>query len=373
MKENKITERECYGCMLCTSKCPVGVISFTSDDCGFVYPTINSSKCIGCGVCEKVCIANNPPEEKRTCENTYSASLINKADLMRSASGGAAYGLGMAHLSLGGIVYGVAYTRDFHAAEYVRVSEVKDLSKLQDAKYFHATGESKNLLFSKVEQDLQNELRVLVIGLPCEIAALRKAFGDDKKLTLIDLFCHGVTTLLTHERYLNDRIGSGKISAFSVKAKIKGWQKNSYIRLVTADGKTIQEPFYSSEYGYAFAHLSRKSCYDCHFKGHQRVADISIGDCWGILQKGTDYNKDGVSVIMIHTNRGRELIEKCNRYLEITSIDPKEAFSDNAWVEKSIPLNDRAEYAKRFASVRNIYVPMQKKLRKAIKAIVGRQ
>ena len=368
-----ITDKECYGCMLCVSKCPAGAIGYTYDNCGFVHPKIDAEKCVVCGLCEKVCIANNPPEKDFTFENAYMASLLDSSDLKRSASGGAAYGLGLAHLSSGGVIYGVAYTEDFRSAEYIRVCEKMDLSRLQDTKFFHATADSKNNLFTKVQQDIKNGQKVLVVGLPCEIAALRKIYGDNYNLILVELFCHGVTSIQTHEKYLNNKIGNRNIRSFSVKAKINGWQKNSYIQLVTTDGKTIQEPFYSSTYGYAFAHLSRESCYKCQFKGCKRVADISIGDYWGILQKGSEYNKDGVSVIQVHTKQGKELVEKCEQYLKIISIDPTEALSDNAWVEKSIPLNNRSEYAKRFAAAKEIYVPLQVKMKKAIKAVLEHQ
>ena len=85
---------------------------------------------MGCGLCEKVCIANNPPTKKRSYENAYRASLLDWSDLKRSASGGAAYGFGMAQLSYGGIVYGVAFTGDFRSAEYIRVCEKKDLYRI---------------------------------------------------------------------------------------------------------------------------------------------------------------------------------------------------------------------------------------------------
>ena len=373
MKRNTITENACYGCMLCANKCPVKAIECIQDGCGFVFPRINTDNCIGCGKCEKICIANYPPKEEKTIEEAYSSFLINNQDLLRSASGGAAYGLEKAKIYEGGIVYGVAYAMDYRAAEYIRVEKVEDLARLQDTKYFHATEESKRSLFSEVEKDLNDRKSVLVIGLPCEIAALRKTFGSEADLTLVELFCHGVTTVKTHQKYLDHKAGNRTISAFSVKAKTEGWKKNSYIHLKTEDGKIIQEPFYQSAYGYAFAHLSRKSCYTCQFKGRQRVGDISIGDYWGVLKSGNTYNKDGVSVIQVHTERGKELLASCSGFLQISPLSPSEAISDNAWVEKSIPLGDREEYAKRFATEKNIYLPMKVKLKNTIKTVIGRQ
>lgn len=373
MNRERITERECYGCMLCASRCPVKAIDFTNDECGFPYPTIDKKKCIDCGLCEKLCIANNPPIRTQLLEEAYSASLLNKDDLLRSASGGAAYALGLAQLSFEGVVYGVAFTSDFRSAEYVRVEKKSDLVRLQDTKYFHANAESKRDLFVEIDQDLKNKHSVLVVGLPCEIAALRKLFGTDSYLTLVELFCHGVTSHEAHKKYLNSVAGGKDIISFSVKAKLNGWKKNSFIQLNTKDGTTIQEPFYSSAYGYAFAHLARKSCYGCHFKGDNRVADLSIGDYWGILQQDKKYEKNGVSVIQVHTDQGKKLVQSCEELLHITSISSDEATADNAWVEKTIPIGDRKAYAEHFASAKKIYIPIQVKLRRTIKTVFGRQ
>lgn len=373
MNREIITERECYGCMLCAYKCPVKAISLINDECGFPYPAIDKKRCIDCGLCENICIANNPPMENKPLEEAYSASLANKDDLLRSASGGAAYALGMSQLSLGGVVYGVAYTKDFRSAEYVRVERKSDLVKLQDSKYFHADVESKKRLFNEIKQDLKKGYSVLAVGLPCEIAALRKLFGNNPQLTLVELFCHGVTTRTTHEKYLNGAAGSKTIRLFTVKAKLNGWQKNSFIQLNTDDGKVIQEPFYSSAYGYAFAHLARKSCYECQFKGDKRVADLSIGDYWGILQKDNEYEKYGVSVIQVHAVQGEEWIQRCKEFLHIKSIRPDDATVDNSWVEKAIPLGDRKDYAEHFISSKKIYIPIQVKIRRTVKTVLGRQ
>ena len=371
-KRKMITEKECYGCMLCVNQCPVDAIGFREDDCGFIYPNINVEKCINCGKCEKTCIANNPPKIKKTEDRAYSASL-NRSDLLqRSASGGAAYGLGIAHLLSGGVVYGVAYSEGYQAAEYVRVSTVEELSRLQDTKYFHAAEDSKARLFSQVAEDLRAGWLVLVIGLPCEIAALRKLFGENEKLILVELFCHGVTSSAVHRRYIKTKTKGKMVVTFSVKNKQEGWKKNSLIRIEMDDGTVFHEPFYSSDYGYAFTNLSRRSCYECHYKGDQRVADISIGDYWGVLLTGKSYNKNGVSAIQVHTEKGQKLLLQCNDCLKMAEISRNDALADNVWVENTIPKENRAEYSKKFAAASNIYVPLQMKIKKTINEILGR-
>ena len=49
----------------------------------------------------------------------------------------------------------------------------------------------------------------------------------------------------------------------------------------------------------------RESCYNCSFKNFPRVADITIGDFWGVRKKYDD-NK-GTSLIMVNSQKGKKL------------------------------------------------------------------
>lgn len=51
--ENK---EDCCGCTACYSICPQKAISMVEDEEGFLYPQIDSQKCIGCKMCVKVCV-----------------------------------------------------------------------------------------------------------------------------------------------------------------------------------------------------------------------------------------------------------------------------------------------------------------------------
>ena len=46
---------KCCGCGGCCSICPVGAITMTEGEEGFMYPVIDPDKCIRCGSCLKVC------------------------------------------------------------------------------------------------------------------------------------------------------------------------------------------------------------------------------------------------------------------------------------------------------------------------------
>lgn len=46
---------ECTGCTACYAVCRKKAISMVEDEYGFLYPTIDSTKCVRCYVCLKVC------------------------------------------------------------------------------------------------------------------------------------------------------------------------------------------------------------------------------------------------------------------------------------------------------------------------------
>ena len=45
----------CCGCSACVTIRPVYAISMCPDEKGFLYPKVNSGKCIGCYKCEQIC------------------------------------------------------------------------------------------------------------------------------------------------------------------------------------------------------------------------------------------------------------------------------------------------------------------------------
>ena len=50
-----IDKKDCCGCSACVQKCPKHCIFMVEDEEGFLYPKVDSSICVNCGLCEKVC------------------------------------------------------------------------------------------------------------------------------------------------------------------------------------------------------------------------------------------------------------------------------------------------------------------------------
>ena len=106
---------DCCGCGACLNICPRNAIRMAADECGFLYPKIDSYLCVGCRKCISVCAFQNI-NENNTPLNTYAAVLQNKEQAVKSASGGIFASLAEDYLNKGGIVFGAAFDEkeEFH-------------------------------------------------------------------------------------------------------------------------------------------------------------------------------------------------------------------------------------------------------------------
>ena len=84
------SKEECCGCNACGDICPKHAISFETDVEGFWYPKIDESKCINCGLCEKVCPVIHPADGVKRFEipRVYAAYTKDEETRLDSTSGG---------------------------------------------------------------------------------------------------------------------------------------------------------------------------------------------------------------------------------------------------------------------------------------------
>lgn len=301
MEKNK-----CTGCGACFIKCPRGAIEMTADSEGFIYPQVIAGKCNGCLTCEKACPVINLEKIQLAHHNQecYAAFLQDEEMLCKVSSGGAAMALAQTVIRCGGSVFGVSYTKDFKSAEFVSCSTESDLIKIRGTKYIQSR---KNGIYREIEKSCKQGELTLVVGLPCEIAAVKSYLGKEYgNLYTCELICHGPTSEKVQKHFIQmlERKYKSLVTEYNVRYKREGKWIPLYVQAKFANGKIYERRLDRTDFFHALAIFIRPSCYHCDFKGDRRVADISIGDFWGEIGKEKFYNEKGVSAVMIHTEKG---------------------------------------------------------------------
>lgn len=276
----------------------------------------------------------------------YQGFLTDNDDLLKSSSGGAARAFIEILIKRGGVVFGVTYSEDFYSANYCFIENEEEINKIIGSKYIYS---NKKLILNKetvtvfeaVAYFLNQNREVLFIGLGCDISAVikynEKYNIDTSKLYLIDLICQGPTFPVVEKLYISrlEKRYKSKTVGFSVRYKRLGWFP-PYIRVIFENGKEYTESFYGSDFGYAFGKYSRDCCYNCANKGSNHKSDITLGDYWG-LEKGKEgYNKNGVSIIFINSQKGKALLSEIDQdRFKYKLADAKEALTHNPMYYKS--------------------------------------
>lgn len=297
----------CVGCHSCASICPQNCIEMLSDEEGFYYPIINKTKCIECGLCEKVC----PVILKNKTNNTpTSYAVLNRDDEMRknSSSGGFFCLLAENIIDKGGVVFGAAFDTDFNVIhKFVEAKE--DLWQLRGSKYVQSNiGET----YKEAKEFLDNDRWVLFTGTPCQIEGLLSFLRKDyEKLMTQDIICHGVPSPKVWQEYLKFRKKSDGSTpkSISFRDKTTGWKTYS-VRWTYDNNQNYFKKSNADPMMRAFLTNSclRNSCYDCAFKTLERPSDFTIADYWGIEKIHPELDDDkGVSLVLVNSKKGREL------------------------------------------------------------------
>lgn len=294
------------------------------DAVGFLYPSIDHSLCVSCGLCKKSCAFQRKNSPYAPLQ-VYALARKDSNALALSASGGLFSVLAERTLASGGVVFGAALEqeKDTLVARHRMVSSPEELALLRGSKYVQS---SLGNTLNEAKQQLDTGKNVLFSGTPCQIAALYAYLKKDyDNLLTVDLVCHGVPSEQMFQDYLRvlEREYGGKITEFQFRYKNRDWGKDARVCYQKADGTTeiqIIPRYDSSYYSYFFQNLIiRDSCHNCAYAGKQHPADLTAADFWGFEEvhpelmasrKELDPNA-GLSALLVNTSKGSAIATAC--------------------------------------------------------------
>lgn len=309
----------CCGCSACKSICPKQAIVMEPDALGFLYPKVDSSKCINCGLCEKVCAFNDHYDTSLNLDNPRAFGVRHKEmqEIERSRSGAAFIALSDWILDNGGIIYGAGYKDHFRVA-HKRATTKLERDEFRGSKYVQS---DMGDVFNQVKADLKNGLRVLFSGTGCQVAGLSSFIGKSyrENLYLVDIVCHGAPAPFIWRDYLNylEKKEGKPITSVNFRDKSRfGW---------TAHKETFEfvDSYSTDIWTYMFyKHIMfRHSCGVCHFTNLNRPGDVTIADFWGWQKTDPNFNADdkGCSLVLCNTKKGIEWFNSVKKDLDCIS------------------------------------------------------
>ncbi len=340
---------DCLGCEACVQVCPKTALQMVADDDGFRYPAINEALCVHCNLCRKVCPRVSMPQAYEPLR-TFGGYVTDASIREASTSGGAFSAIVEAWSDANTLIVGAeAIGLD---VRHCAITGTGELARLWKSKYLQSViGDT----YRTIKAALQAHRRVIFSGTPCQVAALRNflALEDLSNLLLIEVICEGVPSPNYIHKFA-DWLGkqlNGEVIGIDYRYKDgRKWDfevmqaslQNPHYEIF----KWKQDRWFNPFWSIWLQHLiSRPSCYECPFAKRERVADLTLGDLWGVHLYCPDlYGRNGgASVIFCNTEKGIAALERAKPLLFGHDLDTSTAIRYQGPLRGHIKSNPQRE------------------------------
>jgi len=316
-------KKECCGCSACVSICPTKALELRADEKGFLYPVVDSSLCVDCGLCEKVCDFTKfvPTKFEPIC---YMIKHKNLEEIQSSRSGAVFMALCDYVLERGGYICGCELA-DKNTIIHNIYNTKEGVNKFKGSKYVQSNMRDS---FCTCLELLQQGKYVLFSGTGCQVhgflsfCKLKKI--NTEKLITCDLVCHGVPSPAVWNYYVEEiEKKTGKtVADIDFRDKMRyGW-RNHLETFTFVDHSILTSSIWANNFNACT--MFRESCYNCKYTTPNRMTDFTIADCWGVEKISTEFDDDkGVSLLMVRTKKGIELFNSIKKNLFFKEIPLK--------------------------------------------------
>ena len=355
---------ECFGCEGCVQVCGKNAIKMLEDEEGFRYPHIDSSLCVGCNLCRKVCPYSNMPAKHTEDKYAFGGYNTDPNTRFNSTSGGAFSAIVDAFCDEDYVIFGVEAKGLLVFHSYI--TDKRNLGKFRKSKYSQSI---MGLSYRNARKFIKEGKKVLFSGTPCQIAGLLSHLGnaDTTNLLTVEVICEGIPSPLyirKLDKEIEKKYGSnidsidyrytgksllshGKRDFANMKIITGGdhgkWDfQQMRIELMNKKKVLTKDRWFNPFWSVWLQHLmSRPSCYECKFTTSDRVADISLGDLWGVHLYCPELygNNGGSSLIVCNTEKGKEVFQKAQKHMYGHELKFQEALKYQSPMRKPIDNN----------------------------------
>lgn len=290
---------------------------------------------------------------------TRSFVAVNQNDQVReySSSGGVFYEIAKFVIESGGVVFGAAFDEDGQVS-HKSCDSMDSLADLMQSKYVQS---NMGGTYKEVAEVLERGGLVLFSGTPCQVYGLLSYLNTSKvgtdNLITVDIVCHGVPSRKIWRLYL-DEISQGRHpSNINFRDKTNGWRDFS-LRIDYSDGSRYIQSKNTDPYMQGFLKnlYLRESCYNCQFRGVDRLSDFTIADFWKVKDFLPElYDDRGTSVVMVHNNKAQHILESLRDNMALREIDNDVIVQTNSPVMRSVKRNPKRDvFFRTFSMEKNV-------------------
>ncbi len=350
-------KKECCGCEACVQICPKQAVRMEEDLEGFRYPVVDEGKCVHCGLCHHVCQYEQVVRlnsEKQFVFGGYSENAEIRAE---STSGGAFSEIVDVFCDDNYEIFGV--TCNGLKVYHTHIDDKSYLGIFRKSKYLQSEiGNS----FNNCKNFLLQGKKVIFSGTPCQIAGLDIFLKDIPKenLLTVEVVCESVPSPLyvnKMDKYFTKEYGA-PIRSLDYRYKVIKKRKSlenpisgkwdfQVMHTSLQNHKSILlDRWFNPFWSIWLSHLmSRPCCYNCRYAQRQRIADITLGDLWGVHLYCPDlYGRNGgSSLIICNTEKGYHVFKKAQNKFFGRELRLDIALKYQGPLRNSIPYNQDRE------------------------------
>lgn len=336
-------KKDCCGCWACKNACPKQCIEMVEDKEGFRYPKIDSSACINCGLCEKVCpVINAEPSDTPHQQCGWLAQHKDEKIRQESTSGGAFTAIAAWVIRQGGVVFGAGYRKGTFVVGHQAVEREDDLAIFRNSKYVQSEMDD---CYRQARKYLDEGRMVLFSGTPCQIEGLLGFLRGKiyKNLVLQDLVCHGIPSPAILNSYISAQrqLIGGEFTNVLFRDKFYGYHYSSFSIYNSDSAKDYHKGVDSNAYLRAFFNnlSDRPSCYACKFKKRYRRSDLTLWDCFPIEKFTKQMDGKGTTRVLVQSEKGVEIMKQVADDLSLIPVEADKLTEGVREMFHSVPVN----------------------------------